>query len=92
MTIVKIGMNGVLPDNDVQYMTYITKVVSKIDKEADVTIIRGNNKHSYRIVPSDLKLKSEIIQQLSIANSLLGIKILWSQTMHLSNSIYFELL
>lgn len=92
MTIVKIGMNGVLPDNDVQYITYITKVIHKTDKEAEVTIIKGIRTHSYNIKPSDPGLKSQLVDALTLANGVIGVRIEFSKSMKISNSIYFELL
>ena len=92
MIINRIGLAPILSDNDVQYITYITRVIHKSDDKAEVTIIRGVRTYSYNIIPSDPVLKVGIIDSLKIAHQVLGIAIQFSKTMDISSAIHFELI
>ncbi len=90
--ITKIGLAPILSDNDVQYITYITRVIHKSDDKAEVTIMRGVRTYSYKIIPSDPSRKADLIDCLRIAHQVLGIPILFSKTLDLSQAIHFELI
>lgn len=92
MTIIKLGIPQVLPDNDVQYMAYISRVIARTDDHAEVTIVKGLRTYAYNIIPSDPGLKERLITELRIANEALQVPVEFSRTMNLSQAIHFVLL
>jgi hypothetical protein len=92
MTIIKLGVPSIIPDNDMQYMTYINRVIHSEDASAQVTIIRGIRAYSYSITPSEPKCKEALIESLKLAHKILGVPIQFSKTITMSPTIYFELI
>ncbi len=92
MTIIRLGIPEVMPDNDVQYMTFIQRVIQRVDDAAEVTIVRGLRTYAYNIIPSDPGFKNALVNELRIANDALNVPVEFSRTMNLSQAIHYILL
>lgn len=91
MQIIKIGVPAILPDNDIAYITYICRVIKKIDDGADVTIIKGLRGFAYKVIPSSPDIKGALVDEIILAHQALGVKIAFSKTLNLSIGIHFEI-
>lgn len=91
MIIVKNNFSGILPDNDVQYISYIKNVINSVDKEAELTIIESLNGYRFLVIPSDSDKKGPLVTSIEIAHNVLNLKVMFQKTIRFSKSIYFEL-
>jgi hypothetical protein len=88
MNIVKIGVPSVIADNDTQYMSYLFKVIQKVDPEADITIAKTITGYNFLVTPSLGRLRDKLILEIKEMHFILGLNVKFS-SLNVTTSIAF---
>lgn len=91
MLIKKIGLPSILPDNDMQYFSYLFRSIEETDKDATISIYKGIKSYIVDILPSESSTKQSIIDKLNSIHNRLLISIVYSKTIEYSGSINFSI-
>lgn len=89
MIVEKINIPHLMLDNDAAYINHVEYIVKSIDEDAKLTVIQRLNSLSFRIEPSDPKLKSFLIKAIRKTHYKLELKIDFSKSVNTTDSITF---
>lgn len=88
---IKTNLNQINPDNDSEYIEYISGAIKHSDPSASVVIYKYNNKMTVTITPSDKSFKEGIIFNILEANYRLGIVVKFSSSLKIQRKISYSI-
>ncbi len=90
ISIIKRGFGSKLLDNDEFYITFISDAIKLADPDAIVTLDKFPEEIKCSVRPSDEGYKKHIITCLLDSHRLFNIKIIFSKSLAISNSVAFS--
>lgn len=90
MTVERKGI-GILPENDRGYFSLLEGVIESVDSEAGISITKNPTHYHLRIVPSDTRTLSFIIEAVIALNKQMGIQLSLSKSMKSSATVSFQI-
>ena len=87
----KTNLNKLTPDNDSEYIEYISCAIKHSDPKASVFIYKHNNKMTVTITPSDKDFKEGIIFNILEANYRLGLVVKFSSSLKIQKKISYSI-
>jgi hypothetical protein len=91
MYIQKLNFPAILPDNEEVYMRYLEGILSSVDYDASVMLVRTDHGMNTRISPSLPTSFNLILEEIKRFHTLLGIKVDFSKSMKAGANIYFTI-
>lgn len=89
MIVDKINIPKIMLDNDAAYINHIEFLVSSIDEDAKLTVIKRLDSIGFQIIPSNDSIKPYIIKNIRRSHYKLGLKIDFSKSVNAKNIVYF---
>lgn len=89
MIVDRINIPKLMLDNDAAYINHIEFLISSVDEDAELTIIKRLDSIGFRIKPSNNQIKPFIIKNIRKSHYKLGLKIDFSKSINSENNIYF---
>jgi hypothetical protein len=91
MFIQKLNFPSVLTEAEKTYMLHLEGIVSSVDAQADVIVMRRLEGVSVRISPSAPAYFPIILQMIKKSHRFLGIEVEFSKSMRISSNIFFNI-
>lgn len=89
MKVIKQGFSSILKDNDKFYVEFVMDALKHSDPQAEVILHKFEKEIKVRIKPSQPEFKQDIITNLLAAHRLFHIKIIFSKSLAIAESISY---
>jgi hypothetical protein len=87
----RLNFPSILPDNEEVYMRYLEGILSSVDPDLSMMLVRDRNKIATRISPSVPNSFNLILDEVKKFHTMLGIQVDFSKSMKAGANIYFTI-
>lgn len=85
------GTKGIIADNSILYLEFIRSSAQHADPECNITASVQENRIDVRVMPSESNWKQVIIDNILGVHRILNMRIRFSKSLGLQNSIHYNL-